>query len=219
MEYETEEQQVQALKDWWEENGRAVIAGVVLGVAVIGGWTFWQNSSEKKIVAASDIFSRTLEAVNNAELDTALNLADEVQDDNPGHLYATYSSFAAARIAVENGDLDEAASRLEWVVENAPQDDVKLIAQVRLARVHGALGDTEEALSMLPGSYPDSFAGLVQEARGDLHILAGDAAAAREAYQAAAESEYVANREGLTMKLNELAQPGDMDDNGSENAS
>ena len=41
MEYETEEQQVEALKDWWAENGRAVIAGVVLGVVVIGGLGLW----------------------------------------------------------------------------------------------------------------------------------------------------------------------------------
>lgn len=219
VEYETEEQQVEALKDWWTENGKAVIAGVVLGATVIGGWTFWQNSVEKKTVAASDAFSRTLEAVNSSELDNALSIADEVQDDNPGHLYATYSSFAAARIAVENGDLEEAAARLEWVVENAPQDDVKLIAQVRLARVQGAVGDSTQALTTLPGSFPDSFAGLVQEARGDLHVQAGDASAAREAYQAAMDSDYVANREGLTMKLNELAQPGDMDEDSSESAS
>ncbi len=219
MEYETEEQQVEALKDWWTENGKAVIAGVVLGAAVIGGWTFWQSSAEKKTVAASDAFSQTLEAVNSAELDTALTLADEVQDDNSGHLYATYSSFAAARIAIENNDLDEAASRLEWVVDNAPQDDVKVIAQVRLARVQGAIGNASEGLSTLPNSFPDSFIGLVEEARGDLHVLAGDAAAAREAYQAAAESDYVANREGLVMKLNELAEPGDMDDSSSESTS
>jgi len=219
VEYETEEQQVEALKTWWAENGRAVIAGVVLGVAVIGGWTFWQNHTEMKTVAASDVFTRALEAADQADANATLNLADEVQSDNSGHLYASYASFAAARVAVENNDLDEAASRLEWVVENAPQDDVKLIAQVRLARVYGANGDPSAGLAVLPESFPDSFVGLVEEARGDLHVLAGDEDAARTAYQAAAASEYVANREGLTMKMNELAQPGDLDSSDSESAS
>ncbi|MFK8079382.1 MAG: YfgM family protein [Granulosicoccus sp.] len=219
MEYETEEQQVEALKAWWAENGKAVIAGVLLGAGVIGGWTFWQDRSDKKIVAASDTFSRTLEAVDQADSDTALNLADEVQDDSPGHLYASYASFAAARAAVEDNNLEEAASRLQWVVDNAEQDDVKLIAQVRLARVKGANGDPSAGLSTLPARFPDSFAGLVEEARGDLHVLAGDEAAARTAYKAASASEYVANREGLTMKLNELAEPGDLDSSDTESAS
>ena len=219
MEYETEEQQVQALKDWWSENGRAVIAGVVLGVGVIGGWTLWQGHVEKKTVAASDAFSGAIAALAQNDTDTALNLADEAVDDNAGHLYASYANLAAARAAVEKEDLAEAASRLQWVVDNAPQDDVKLIAQVRLARVQGATGDAAAGLASLPSSFPDAFTGLVEEARGDLHVLDGDTEAARSAYQAANDSQYVANREGLIMKLNELAQPGDLEDGGSESAS
>ena len=219
VEYETEEQQVEALKAWWAENGRAVIAGVVLGGSIIGGWSLWQNRVESKTVAASDAFSRAIEAVEQSDSDLALQLADEVQDDYSSHLYASYTSFAAARAAVEKGDLTEAANRLEWVVENAPQDDIKLVAQVRLARVLGASGDVEAGLKMLPGSFPDAFSGLVEEARGDLHVMAGNTDAARTAYQAADASEYVADRQALSMKLNELAQPGDLDQSDSESTS
>lgn len=219
MEYETEEQQIQALKDWWAENGRAVIAGIVLGMGAIGGWALWQGHSEGKAVAASDAYSRALEALEQNDADGAIAQADTAVDENSGHLYASYANLAAARAAVEKEDLAEAASRLEWVVDNAPQDDVKLIAQVRLARVQGAQGDASAGLSTLPSEFPDSFIGLVEEARGDLHVIAGDTEAARSAYEAASESEYVANREGLTMKLNELAQPGDLDEDDSESAS
>ena len=219
MEYETEEQQIQALKDWWSENGRAVIAGVVLGVGVIGGWALWQGHVEKKAVAASDAYSRALEALAQNDADAAIQEADVAVDENSGHLYASYANLAAARAAVEKEDLAEAASRLSWVVDNAPQDDVKLIAQVRLARVQGATGDTAAGLGTLPSEFPEAFTGIVEEARGDLHVLAGDMAAARNAYQAASDSDYVANREGLTMKLNELAQPGDLDENESESTS
>jgi predicted negative regulator of RcsB-dependent stress response len=83
------------------------------------------------------------------------------------------------------------------------------IAKIRLARVKGAMGDVEDAISELPSSFPESFTGLVEEARGDLLVLEGDWEAARSAYEAAASSEYVANRQGLTMKLNELASPDD----------
>lgn len=207
MEYETEEQQVEALKEWWAENGRAVITGVVLGGAVIGGWKFWENRQESQAVAASDSFSRTLEAIQSNDTDEAIKLANELTDDQPDTLYSAYSNMAAARAAVEKGDLSDAASRLEWVVKNAPQDDVVMIAKVRLARVQGAAGDASAGLASLPKKFPDAFIGLVEEARGDLLIQSGDEDGARAAYEAAQASQYVANRDALTMKLNELALP------------
>ncbi|MFK8077663.1 MAG: YfgM family protein [Granulosicoccus sp.] len=207
MEYETEEQQVEALKAWWAENGRAVITGVVLGAAVIGGWTFWQSREEAAAIAASDSFSRTMTAINSSDHATAASLADELQSDQPDNLYSSYANFAAARADVENNDLESAAKRLKWVVDNAPQADVKMIAQVRLARVQGALGDAAAGLSSLPSSFPESFTGMVEEARGDLLVMQGDTDAARTAYEAAQESQYVSNRDGLMMKLNELATP------------
>jgi predicted negative regulator of RcsB-dependent stress response len=209
VDYETEEQQVEALKSWWMENGRAVITGVVLGAGVIGGWTLWKGHQEKQAVIASDTFSRTLEAIDSKDTATAVSLADELVSDQPNTLYSAYANMAAARASVEKGDLADAASRLQWVARNAPQDDVQLIAKVRLARVQGALGDAAAGLASLPASYPDAFIGLVEEARGDLLVLSGDATAARTAYTAAQESQYVANRDGLNMKLNELAVPGD----------
>ena len=46
-EYETEEQQVEALKDWWKQNGLAVIGGAVLGVSALIGWRGWNLASRK----------------------------------------------------------------------------------------------------------------------------------------------------------------------------
>ncbi|ASJ74881.1 YfgM family protein [Granulosicoccus antarcticus] len=219
MEYETEEQQVEALKEWWTENGKAVIAGVVLGAGVIGGWTFWKGHQENQAIIASDTFSQTMEAVSTSDTAQAVALADELADDQPGALYSAYANMAAARASIEGGDLDDAASRLAWVAKNAPEDGVQLIAKVRLARVQGALGDAAAGLKSLPGKFPESFAGLVEEARGDLLIQSGDVDAAREAYGKAQASQYVANREGLSMKINDLAVPGDAEADSAESTS
>ena len=35
--YENEDEQLRAIKEWWNENGRSVVAGVVIGVAGLGG--------------------------------------------------------------------------------------------------------------------------------------------------------------------------------------
>ncbi|MBX2837465.1 MAG: tetratricopeptide repeat protein [Gammaproteobacteria bacterium] len=207
MDFETEEQQVEALKEWWAENGRAVIVGVVLGAGLIGGWTLWKNAAEKAALAASDTFSASLDVLDKEETDiTALNsLAETVSDEQPKSLYASYTRLAAAREAVEAGDIEQAKEHLAWVVDNSKQEEVTLIAQIRLARVEGALGGAEAGLKLLPESYSESFTALIEEARGDLLVANGDASAALSAYQKAQDSGNVANPTALTMKINELA--------------
>ena len=35
--YATEEQQVEAIKSWWQENGKAVVLGAVIGLGGLWG--------------------------------------------------------------------------------------------------------------------------------------------------------------------------------------
>ena len=208
MQYETEEQQVEALKEWWAENGRAVIIGIVLGALIVGAWMWWKGSQEKSAVAASDNFSQSLEALQSGDHDKVAELAEAAKEDHKGSLYSAYTSMAAARAAVEKGDLEQAATHLQWAVDNAELEEVGIVASVRLARVKAALGDASAGLSALPKNYSDVFTHLVEEARGDLHVIAGDNAAARTAYQAAIDSGRAADPGALQMKFNELATVG-----------
>lgn len=208
MQYETEEQQVEAMKAWWTENGRAVILGVVIGALIVAGWMWWKANQEKIAVAASDNFSQSIEALQAGEHDKVAELAKAAEADHAGTLYAAYTSLTAARSAVEQGDLDAAAKHLQWTVDNSELDEVGVIARVRLARVKAAQGDATAALSVLPTSYADSFTHLIEEARGDVHVIAGDMAAAKTAYQLALDSGKAADQGALQMKINELATIG-----------
>ncbi len=44
-EMRTEEEQVEALKDWWKENGRSLLLGVALALAIVFGWKGWETIS------------------------------------------------------------------------------------------------------------------------------------------------------------------------------
>ncbi len=204
MDYETEEQQVEALKKWWAENGKSVIAGVVIGGGVIGGWQLWQGRVESQAIAASNGFSQTLEAVTSGDASTALSLADTLAEDHDSTLYASYAQLAAARAEIESDNLEGAASRLAWVADESEHPDVKLIAAIRLARVQGAIGKVDEGLARLPDTYPETFTGLIEEARGDLLLLSGDTAAARAAYEQARDSGQVVDAQALNMKIDDL---------------
>ena len=50
---DTEEEQLEEFKRWWREHGRTVIAGVVLGLGTVGGWSWWRNHVTTQAEAAS----------------------------------------------------------------------------------------------------------------------------------------------------------------------
>ena len=208
MSYETEDQQVEALKAWWAENGRAVIAGIALGAAGIGGWGWWQSHQANQAVAASDSFSEAMMAMESGDTARVITLADDVVDGQSGTLYAAYIQLAAARAAVANDDLQDAATRLGWVVDkcrsggDAGGGGRSTGACSGCARQAG-----RRTRDTLPEDYPESYAGLVEETRGDLLAASGDTDGARAAYQKAQDSGTVVDPAPLTMKLNELAVP------------
>jgi len=196
------------MKAWWNENGRAVILGIVIGALLVGAWMWWKSHQENVAVAASDNFSKTFEAMQKGEHEEVAELALAAKDEHAGTLYSAYTAMAAARSAVEQGDLEAAATHLQWVTDNSELDEVGIIARVRLARVKAAQDDAAGGLDVLPKTYADVFTHLVEEVRGDLHVVTGDAVAAKTAYQAAIDSGKAADSEALTMKINELASVG-----------
>ena len=43
MEYGTEEQQAEAVKDWWVNNRVPVIAGLVIGIVLMIAWSGYKS--------------------------------------------------------------------------------------------------------------------------------------------------------------------------------
>lgn len=205
MDYETEEQQVEAIKKWWVENGRSVILGVAIGAAAIFGWQGWGKYQLKKSEAASDQFTAALDALQDEE--DAVKLAETLKSDHSGSVYAVMASLIAARDLVQADDLDAATEQLRWAMDNADQADLKVIAQMRLARVMGAQGNVDDALALLPATVPETYTAAMDEIKGDLLFAKGDVDGAREAYQKALDNSQhgVADRNALSMKLNDLA--------------
>ena len=75
--YQTEEEQVEALKKWWAENGKSAVFGVVLGLGAIFGWREWQDYETARAMAASELYQ---ELVVAARSDDAVKLEDRAQD-------------------------------------------------------------------------------------------------------------------------------------------
>lgn len=196
----SDEEQIERIRDWWSEHGKTVIAGVVLGIAGLVGWQGWQAWQENQVASASVAFANLEQMAASGDGDV-VERAREVATSHDGTSYTSLAWLIGAGAAVENNDLETAMSYLERARESA--DRVQLIATVdlRLARVLWAQGEHDAALERLVNP-PVGFDGLFAELRGDILAERGDLVAAREAYEAATESD--AANGLLQMKLDSL---------------
>ncbi|MEW8690483.1 MAG: tetratricopeptide repeat protein [Candidatus Thiodiazotropha endolucinida] len=201
-EYQTEEEQVEAIKRWWKENGTSVIAGLVIGLGGVFGWQAWGNYKDRIGAEAALAFNQMVAAVDRGDKPSAVKQA-ELMRSNYDNSYSIFAAMAEARVKLDEGDAATAISRLEWASENADNPSLKQLVQLSLARVllnEGELDAAEKQVASDQGGFAGEFAVI----RGDIAFARGDKAAAAEAYTQAMTLE-VSNRNLLQMKLDDLA--------------
>ena len=184
--YRTEEEQVEALKKWWEENGRSTMVAIIVALGLGFGWQGWQKYQQDELEGASNSYQAMLQKLSTDDNQGAATLAADIKQEYSRSTYAQFAALHLARIAINAGDLATAEAELRWVLGRADKgSDTMQLAQLRLARVLASAGDTSQALTILDSADPGSYAAAYQVARGDIMLLEGREAEAREAYSSA----------------------------------
>ena len=181
-----EEEQLDAIKQWWQENRVSIIGAVVLALGGSFGWSQYQDYTAENAIAAADAYDAILiEREAGESADQLAALAQSIRDENGSLAFAEFASLQVAAAAAEEGDFDLAKAELEKVLAGVELDStLGQLAQLRLAKIKAASGQEDEAIAILElGS--DSFPVSYPQVLGDIHLAAGREAAALEAYQTA----------------------------------
>ncbi|EGR2537091.1 YfgM family protein [Vibrio cholerae] len=201
--YDTEEQQVEAIKDWWKENGKAVIFGAVIGLGGLFGWRYYQDSVVAAQEAASQSYSKAMDALQAKGIESEGTIQTFI-DANKETEYAVLAAMQLAKAQVEAGQLDEALAQLEWAKGATKDAALKPLLTFRVARLQAEQGQFDDALTQLTSIQEKFWAGRVAELRGDILMRKGDSAAAYAAYTEAQQAEDASQT--LQMKLDDLAK-------------
>ena len=191
-EVKTEEEQIEAFKNWWKKNGTSLVLAVAVGVGGYFGFQAWQNSQANHLAEASALYQNLTEAA--ADLDKEENqktvrfIANQLAEDFDDTGYAMFSQLFVARIDAQAGNFDEAVSALSKVVEQSEDASFDAIANLRIARLQAEQEKYDAEIKTLELVTQSEFAAQVSELKGDILLAQGKRTEARTAYQSAADA-------------------------------
>lgn len=209
-EYLTDRDQEEALRNWWKENWRWILGGVVLGLALLGGWQYMKVHSAQQADAAAKVYAEFRGALDKNDLEAAGRSLATMSTEHAKSPYTQQGRLLLAKKHVEANKLDEALPLLRAVADESKDEELGWVARLRMARLLIQQGKHDDALNLLDAEKAGAFAAQVREIRGDAQVAKGNPTAARAEYAAAladnidGKADRTIDRTVLEMKLQDV---------------
>jgi predicted negative regulator of RcsB-dependent stress response len=179
-----EQEQVDALKAFWQQYGNLITWALVAALLVYAGITGWQWWQREQAVKAGAMFDELDRAVQVGDVDKTVRVFGDLKERYPRTAYTQQGGMLAAKLQFDKGKADDARASLNWVIEHAVDDEYRSLARLRLAGVLLEAKQYDDALKQLDG-VSGAFAALAADRRGDVLLAQGKKEEARNAYQQA----------------------------------
>lgn len=212
--YTSEQEQVEQLKRWWKDIGRALVTGLVIGIGGLAGYRYWDNVQVTRAENASVNYEHLLQMTTEGRNVDALAAGQSIIDSYPDSAYARLSTLVLAKIAVGENEYARAKQHLQTLIEAADDGEITQIARARLARILLAEGGVDEANALIAAIPSIDGRERFAELRGDISVARGDTETARTMYlQALSQAhEFGLDRGAVQLKLDNLELGGGEND-------
>lgn len=181
----SEREQLEALRKWWDANGKAIVMGLAVGLAALFGYRYWQSMQDAKAESASINYQHFLQLAAAGPGDETRSAGQAIIGAYPDSAYARLTSLLLARLEVDDGKLPAAKAHLQWVIDNAKDSELGDVARGRLAQLLLAEGDAEAAWQQISKVRDAGGKTSFAELRGDILAARGKRTEAAAMYERA----------------------------------
>lgn len=205
----SEQEQLEELKTWWQENRWFILGGLALGIAVMVGWNVWQDRRAQAGLEASNRYESLVEQIADDNIEPAAELASDLYRRYDATPYAAQARLAMARLYMDRGRDQDAAETLRPLA-TAGDDVLNLVARLRLANVLLYQDKPQQVIELIGTPGETAFKARFNEVLGDAHHALGNLDEASDAYQAVladGSASQTVNTRLVRMKLDDLPQP------------
>ena len=178
---DTEEEQVDKIKKWWNSNGKQILAGAALGLVGVFGWNSYGDYQDSQALNARTLY------LSYASDSTNIGAYDKLIKDHSSSSYADQATFLMANYLFEAGNYALALDSLKPLIsrENVV---IASTAILRSASLHLQLGEHNEALAVLDVDAGEGFSGLFYNLTGDIYLDLNNKDEAKKYYSLAIEN-------------------------------
>lgn len=199
--YVTEEQQVEAIKRWFNRYGNLLTWLIIAILATILAVKYWLHHQEVVFQQASNQYTILLEALEKNDPETIKTQAANLLEKHPKSPYATFASFVLANTEIQGQQYDDAAKHLEWAMNEGKQADFKALARIRLMRLLIAQDKLSDALALFDEGKARGYLPIMMELKGDILYKQNDQTGALKAYEQALRAAPKEQMSGFLLKL------------------
>jgi len=178
---DSEEEQVDKLKKWWDSNGKQIIAGAVIGLAAIFGWNSYVDYQDNQALNARALY------LSYASDSANVGAYDKLIKDHPSSSYADQGTLLMAKYLFDAGNYSLALDAIKPLM-NRENSVIASTAILRTASLYLELGQHEEALSVLNIENANGFSGLFYNLTGDIYLDLSNNEEAKKNYTLAIEN-------------------------------
>lgn len=183
--FETEEQQVEAIKKWFKQHGKNLMTAALVVAVCVLGFKYWRHQQAVIKEQASEHYMGLMMSQNQEDEQSALAKANLLVKDYTKTPYAQLAALYIAKVHVEHGEFEQALEQLQWVIDNDNVGEFVLIARTRAARIHLSMGQYEQAMAMIDVDDVNGFSPTILEVKGDILLAQEKKDEALAAYKSA----------------------------------
>ena len=183
--YESEQEQIDAIKNWWKQNGRFTLAMIVLAIVLSFGWRYWQGHRLEKSTNASVLYERLLISFANHDSNSFKQVANQLEKNYADTPYADLAALFSAKKAIDEGNLDLGQQQLQQAMKNGHLNYIRQVARIRLARLLLEKNQAQQALELVEKVDDKTYLGAIHLLKGDAYTALNQPEKAQQAYQEA----------------------------------
>lgn len=134
--YETDDEQLEALKKWWDKYGTMLLSGILVVVLAWAGWSYYTKSQYAKASNASTTFEVLQSKGQQDAFGDVAREGLKLMEEQPSSPYSTGTALMEAKFELDKGHTDKAIENLQWVVKQNLDASLVLIAKLRMAGIY-----------------------------------------------------------------------------------
>lgn len=179
-----EQEQLDELKTWWNQNGKMLTTGLIVLLFAYVGYHAWQYFQHKQAVEASTLYQALL-VTDKDDLSAIKEQSTQMIESYTSTPYAGRAALFAAKANYAAGDTKSAKVQLDWAIVHASETSVSALASLQLANLLVEEKKLDAAMKLLNTAHDSGFDGLFWDLKGDILASLGKTKEAKTAYERA----------------------------------